>query len=135
MGRAVTLVDADGDTSTQVGRSQSFSASSSILEFSRHFIVDTSASATLAGSGSSQPYISGGQFKTATESSTTHANAFGFGNNEADKNELYKTSGIIRKDFRPVLTAQDGTVFYEVTTVSADATSRNPALPINRSLT
>ena len=135
VGRAVTLVDADGDTSTQVGRSQSFSASSSILEFSRHFIVDTSASATLAGSGSSQPYISGGQFKTATESSTTHANAFGFGNNEADKNELYKTSGIIRKDFRPVLTAQDGTVFYEVTTVSADATSRNPALPINRSLT
>lgn len=135
VGRAVTLVDADGDTSTQVGRSQSFSAGSSISEFPRHFIVDTSASATLAGSGSTQPYISGGQFATATESSITHANAFGFGNNEADKNELYKTNGIIRRDFRPVLTAQDGTVFYEVTTVSADVTSRNPSLPINRPLT
>lgn len=135
VGRAVTLVDSDGDTSTQVGRSQSFSASSSILEFPRHFIVDTSASATLAGSGSTQPYISGGTFKTATESSVTHANAFGFGNNETDKNNLYKTDGIISRTFRPVLTAQDGTVFYEVTTVSANVTIQDPSLPINRTLT
>lgn len=135
VGRAVTLVDSDGDTETQVGRSQSFSASSSISEFPRHFIVDTSASATLAGSGSSQPYISAGQFRTATESSVTHANAFGFGNNETDKNNLYKTDGIISRTFRPVLTAQDGTVFYEVTTVSADVTTRDPSLPINRELT
>jgi hypothetical protein len=135
VGRAVTLVDNDGNTSTEVGRSQSFGASSSISEFRGHFIVNTSASATLAGSGSSQPYISGGQFKTQTESSTTHANAFGFGNNENDKNDLYKTNGIIRRDFRPVLTAQDGTVFYEVTTVSANVTTRDPSLPINRSLT
>ncbi len=135
VGRAVTLVDADGDTSTQVGRSQSFSAGSSVAEFPRHFIVSTSASATLAGSGSSQPYISGGQFKTQTESSTTKSEAFGFGNDETDKNALYKTSGTIRRDFRPVLTAQDGTVFYEVTTVSANVTTRDPSLPINRSLT
>ena len=132
VGRAVTLVDSDGDTSTQVGRSQSFNASSSVSEFPRHFIVDTSASATLAGSGSSQPYISGGQFKTATESSVTHANAFGFGNNETDKNNLYKTDGIISRTFRPVLTAQDGTVFYEVTTVSANVTIRPPGSSIGR---
>ena len=135
VGRAVTLVDSDGDTSTQVGRSQSFSASSSVSEFRGHFIVDTSASATLAGSGSTQPYISGGTFKTATESSVTHANAFGFGNNETDKNNLYKTDGIISRTFRPVLTAQDGTVFYEVTTVSANVTIQDPSLPINRELT
>ena len=135
VGRAVTLVESNGNTSTKVGRSQSFSASSSVSEFRGHFIVNTSASATLAGSGSSQPYINGGTFDTQTESSTTHAEAFGFGNDEDDKNELYKTAGIIRQDFRPVLTAQNGTVFYEVTTVSADVTSRNPSLPINRSLT
>ena len=135
VGRAVTLVDADGDTSTKVGRSQSFSASSSISEFPRHFIVDASASARLAGSSSSQPYISGGEFKFQTESSSTRSEAFGFGNDEDDKNNLYKTNGIIRKDVRPVLTAQDGTVFYEVTTVSANVTSRDPSLPINRSLT
>ena len=134
VGRAVTLVDAQGDTSTQVGRSQSFSASSSILEFPRHFIVDSSSSATLSGSGSSQPYISGGQFQTALEVSSTNSKAFGFGNDTDDKNELYSTNGIIRRDVRPVLTAQDGTVFYEVTTVSANVTSRNPALPINRIL-
>ena len=135
VGRAVTLVESSGNTSTKVGGSQSFSASSSVSEFRGHFIVNTSASATLAGSGSSQPYISGGQFQTATESSSTTSKAFGFGNNQADKNALYKTAGIIRQDFRPVLTAQNGKVFYEVTTVSADVTSRNPSLPINRSLT
>ena len=134
VGRAVTLVDSNGDTSTEVGRSQSFSVSSSISEFPGHFIVDTSASATLAGSGSTQPYISGGQFKTAGESSSTSSKAFGFGNNTADKNELYLTEGIISRKVRPVLTALDGTVFYEVTTVSGDVTSRNPALPINRIL-
>jgi hypothetical protein len=135
VGRAVTLVDSNGNTSTEVGSSQSFGASSSISEFKGHFIVDSRASATMSGSGSTQPYISGGKFKFAEEDSSTKSEAFGFGNDEADKNELYKTSGIIRRDFRPVLTAQDGTVFYEVTTVSADVTSRNPALPINRSLT
>ena len=135
VGRAVTLVDADGDTSTKVGSSHSFSASSSISEFPRHFIVDASASARLAGSSSSQPYIEGEEIKFQDESSSTESNAFGFGNDEDDKNNLYKTNGIIRKDFRPVLTAQDGTVFYEVTTVSANVTSRDPSLPINRSLT
>jgi len=134
VGRAVTLVDSDGDTSTEVGRSQSFGASSSMSEFKGHFIVDSRAFAEMSGSGSTQPYISGGEFKFSEEESSTKSNAFGFGNDEDDKNELYKTSGIIRRDVRPVLTAQDGTVFYEVTTVSADVTSRNPALPINRIL-
>ena len=135
VGRAVTLVDAGGNTSTEVGRSQSFGASSSISEFRGHFIVDTGSSATLSGSSSRQPYISGGEFKFQEEVSETQSQAFGFGNDTADKDELYKTSGIIRRDVRPVLTAQDGTVFYEVTTVSGDVTGRNPALPINRELT
>ena len=134
VGRAVTLVDSDGNTSTEVGRSQSFGASSSMSEFKGHFIVDSRAFAEMSGSGSIQPYISGGEFKFSEEESSTKSNAFGFGNDKDDKNELYKTSGIIRRDVRPVLTAQDGTVFYEVTTVSADVTSRNPALPINRIL-
>ena len=134
VGRAVTLVDSDGNTSTEIGSSQSFGASSSISEFRGHFIVNSKASATMSGSGSKQPYINGGAFKFAEEESSTKSEAFGFGNNEADKNQLYKTSGIIRRDFRPVLTAQDGKVFYEVTTVSATVVSRNPSLPINRSL-
>ena len=100
-----------------------------------HFIVDTSASATLAGSSSRQPYISGGAFEFAEEESSTNSKAFGFGNNKDDRDELYQTSGIISRKVRPVLTAQDGTVFYEVTTVSGDVTSRNPSLPINRNLT
>jgi hypothetical protein len=135
VGRAVTLVDADGNTSTEVGRSQSFGASSSISEFRGHFIVNTGSSATLSGSSSRQPYISGGEFKFQEEESETQSQAFGFGNDTADKDQLYKTSGIIRRDVRPVLTARDGTVFYEVTTVSGDVTGRNPALPINRELT
>lgn len=135
VGRAVTLVDSNGDTSTEVGRSQSFSASSSISEFPGHFIVDTSSSATLSGSGSTQPYISGGEFKFAEEESSTNSKAFGFGNNKDDRDELYQTNGIISRKVRPVLTALDGTVFYEVTTVSGDVTSRNPSLPINRNLT
>jgi len=134
VGRAVTLVDSDGNTSTEVGRSSSFGANSSISEFPGHFIVNTSSSATLSGSGSTQPYISGGAFKFADEESSTKSEAFGFGNDEADKNNLYKTNGIIRRSFRPVLTAQDGTVFYEVTTVSGSVASFNPALPINREL-
>jgi len=52
-----------------------------------------------------------------------------------DKNQLYKTSGIIKRSVRPVLTAQDGTVFYEVTTVSSTGIS-DPltGLPIGREL-
>jgi len=135
VGRAVTLVDSAGNTSTEVGSSNSFGANSSITEFTGHFIVNTSSFAKMSGSGSTQPYISGGEFKFAEEESSTNSQAFGFGNNLDDKNELYQTNGIISRKVRPVLTAQDGTVFYEVTTVSADVTSRNPALPINRSLT
>jgi hypothetical protein len=77
---------------------------------------------------SKQPYISGGQFEFATETSETKTRAVGFGNSFDDKADLYKTDGIISRSFRPVLTAQDGTVFYEVTTVSATVSNRTPAL-------
>ena len=134
VGRAVTLVDASGNTSTEVGESQSFSTSSSISEFPRHFLKSDKSTGRISGSGSEQPYISGGEFKFAGANSTTITKAFGFGNNEADKDDIYKTDGIISKTFRPVLTAQDGTVFYEVTTVSANVTIRPPGSAIGRNL-
>ena len=132
VGRAVTLVDDNGNTSTEVGNSQSFSTSSSISEFPRHFLKSDKAEGRISGSGSEQPYISGGEFKFAEAESETITKAFGFGNNEADKDDIYKTDGIISKTFRPVLTAQDGTVFYEVTTVSANVTIRPPGSSIGR---
>tara|TARA_R100000329_G_scaffold36469_5_gene34358 strand:+ start:2125 stop:3741 length:1617 start_codon:yes stop_codon:yes gene_type:complete len=135
VGRAVTLVDAQGNTTTQVGKGASFSTSSSILEFPRHFIVTggESASASVSGSMSRQPYIAGDAFKFQTAKSGTFTQAFAFGNNETDKNTLYKTTGVISKRFRPVLTAQDGTVFYEVTTVSvAGSPTGSNGLPLGR---
>ena len=132
VGRAVTLVDSDGNTTTEVGNSQSFSTSSSISEFPRHFLKSDKSEGKISGSGSEQPYISGGEFKFQEAQSATITKAFGFGNNEADKDEIYKTDGIISKTFRPVLTAQDGTVFYEVTTVSANVTIRPPGSSIGR---
>ena len=74
------------------------------------------------------------KFAFAESKSETITKAFGFGNNETDKDDLYKTDGIISKTFRPVLTAQDGTVFYEVTTVSANVTIRPPGSSIGRVL-
>ena len=82
----------------------------------------------MGGTGSTQPYISGGQFEFASETSETKTRAVGFGNDFDDKANLYKTDGIISRSFRPVLTAQDGTVFYEVTTVSATVSNRTPGL-------
>ena len=134
VGRAVTLVASDGSTTTKVGNSQSFSASSSISEFPRHFLKIDESEGKVSGSGSEQPYISQGEFKFQEAKSETITKAFGFGNNEADKDDIYKTNGIISKTFRPVLTAQDGTVFYEVTTVSANATIRPPGSSIGRRL-
>ena len=134
VGRAVTLVASDGSTTTEVGNSQSFSTSSSISEFPRHFLKSDKSEGKISGSGSEQPYISGGQFKFQEAESATITKAFGFGNNEADKDDIYKTDGIISKNFRPVLTAQDGTVFYEVTTVSANVTIRPPGSSIGRQL-
>ena len=132
VGRAVTLVASDGSTTTEVGNSQSFSTSSSISEFPRHFLKSDKSEGKISGSGSEQPYISGGEFKFQEAKSETITKAFGFGNNEADKDDIYKTDGIISKTFRPVLTAQDGTVFYEVTTVSANVTIRPPGSSIGR---
>lgn len=132
VGRAVTLVASDGSTSTEVGESQSFSTSSSISEFPRHFLKNDKSEGKISGSGSEQPYISEGEFKFAESKSETVTKAFGFGNNETDKDDIYKTDGIISKTFRPVLTAQDGTVFYEVTTVSSNVTIRPPGSSIGR---
>jgi len=82
---------------------------------------------------SRQPYIAGDAFKFQTAKSGTFTQAFAFGNNETDKNTLYKTTGVISKRFRPVLTAQDGTVFYEVTTVSvAGSPTGSNGLPLGR---
>jgi len=128
VGRAVTLVNSDGSTTTEVGSGQSFSTSSSFAEFPRHFIQNSNAEATMGGTGSTQPYISDGAFKFASETSETKTRAVGFGNDFDDKADLYKTDGIISRSFRPVLTAQDGTVFYEVTTVSATVSNRTPGL-------
>jgi len=134
VGRAVTLVASDGSTTTEVGESQSFSTSSSISEFPRHFLKSDKSTATISGSGSRQPYIKGSEFDFAESKSETTTKAFGFGNNESDKDDIYKTDGIISKTFRPVLTAQDGTVFYEVTTVSSNVTIRPPGSSIGRVL-
>ena len=134
VGRAVTLVASDGSTTTEVGNSQSFSTSSSISEFPRHFLKSDKSTGKISGSGSEQPYISGSEIKFQEAESETITKAFGFGNNEADKDDIYKTDGIISKTFRPVLTAQDGTVFYEVTTVSANVTIRPPSSAIGRHL-
>ncbi len=128
VGRAVTLVASDGSTTTEVGSGQSFSTSSSFTEFPRHFIQNSNAEAIMGTTSSTQPYISGGQFEFATETSETKTRAVGFGNSFDDKADLYKTDGIISRSFRPVLTAQDGTVFYEVTTVSATVVNRTPGL-------
>ena len=137
VGRAVTLVDSDGNTSTQVGSGSSFSVNSSISEFPRHFVVSggESAEARLSGSRSRQPYISGASFEFQSATSGSFTQAFAFGNNQTDKNAIYSTSGVISKKVRPVLTAQDGTVFYEVTTVSASADSPATSLPVGRALT
>ena len=136
VGRAVTLVDSLGNTSTQVGSGSSFAVRSSISEFPRHFVVSggENAQATVSGSGSKQPYISGGTFLFQNASSGSFTQAFAFGNNEADKNQLYKTSGIVSRNVRPVLTAQDGTVFYEVTTVTANTSTASNGLPLGQAL-
>ncbi len=136
VGRAVTLVDATGSTSTQIGSGSSFSVSSSISEFPRHFVVSggENAEAFVTGSRSKQPYISGGEFQFQKATSGSFTQAFAFGNDETDKNQIYKTSGTISRSVRPVLTAQDGTVFYEVTTVSANTSTRSNGLPLGRVL-
>jgi hypothetical protein len=136
VGRAVTLVSSSGNTSTQVGSSHSFSANSNISEFPGHFVVagGETASGKLTGSSSSQPYLAGGTFQFQKAKSGTATRAFAFGNDQTDKTTLYKTDGIIKRSVRPVLTAQDGTVFYEVTTVSASASTLVNGLPIGRAL-
>ena len=136
VGRAVTLVDSSGNTSTQVGKANTFSSNSNISEFPGHFVVSggEKADAFLGGSQSSQPYVNGGVFEFQKAQSGSLTRAFAFGSNETDKSSLYKTNGIVSRSVRPVLTAQDGTVFYEVTTVSADASTLDNGLPIGRVL-
>ncbi len=135
VGRAVTLVDSVGATSTEVGSGSSFGVNSSVSEYRGHFIKNSGATAILSGSVSRQPYLNGGAIEFQSAKSGSQTKAFGFGNDESDKNQLYKTSGIIKRSVRPVLTAQDGTVFYEVTTVSSTGIS-DPltGLPIGREL-
>jgi len=135
VGRAVTLVDSVGATSTQVGSGSSFGVNSNVSEYRGHFIKNDNATAVLSGSVSRQPYLNGGAIEFQSAKSGSQTKAFGFGNNENDKNQLYKTSGIIKRSVRPVLTAQDGTVFYEVTTFSSTGIS-DPltGLPIGREL-
>tara|TARA_R110001592_G_scaffold109927_3_gene305952 strand:- start:4612 stop:5205 length:594 start_codon:yes stop_codon:yes gene_type:complete len=135
VGRAVTLVDSAGNTSTSVGNGVNSGVTSTVTEYPRHFLVDESSSTQLTSSKSSQPYVNGGAISFQSTTAIDTHRAYGFGNNEADKDVLYKTSGIINRKVRPVLTAQDGTVFYEVTTISSTGVN-DPitGLPIGRPL-
>ena len=115
----VTLVydNGSGGTVSVTGENKNFSAGASIQSYPGCYLTSASSEGTVSYDASRVPVLSGTgnshTFDTVTTNRTTSCT--GDGSTNADS---YFETGVIKRNSRPLLTALDGTIYYEVITWS-----------------
>jgi hypothetical protein len=114
-GNSVTV--ADGSTSqTASGFLQSFSSSARIQVYPACYLTSSASSGSVVYIASSQPVANNNVISYVITNSSSNTQCIGRGSTSANG---YSETGIIKRDSRPILTALDGTTYYEVITWSA----------------
>ena len=115
----VTLVydNGSGGTVSVTGENKNFSAGASIQSYPGCYLTNASSLGSVSYEASKTPVLTGTgnshTFDTVTTNRTTAC--IGDGSTNADS---YFETGVIKRNSRPLFTALDGTIYYEVITWS-----------------
>ena len=113
-GNTVSAVSGS-NTLTQTGFSQNFGASARIQTYPGCFLTSSSSSGSISYITSKTPRANGNIIVFDENNSSRNTICAGTGSTTA---EGYSTTGIIKRNSRPIVTALDGTTYYEVITWS-----------------
>jgi hypothetical protein len=108
-------VSSGSTTSSLTGFTQNFGASARIQTYPGCFLTSSSSSGSISYITSETPRANGNVIVTDTNNSSRNTICEGTGSTTA---EGYSTTGIIKRNSRPIITALDGTTYYEVITWS-----------------
>ena len=108
-------VSSGSTTSSLTGFSQNFGASARIQTYPGCFLTSSSSSGSISYITSETPRANANVIVTDTNNSSRDTICEGTGSTTA---EGYSTTGIIKRNSRPIITALDGTTYYEVITWS-----------------
>jgi hypothetical protein len=113
-GNTVSAVSGN-NTLTETGFSQNFGASTRIQTYPGCFLTSSSSSGSISYITSKTPRANGNIIVFDESNSSRDTICEGTGSTSA---EGYSTTGIIKRNSRPIITALDGTTYYEVITWS-----------------
>ena len=113
-GNTVSAVSGN-NTLTETGFSQNFGASSRIQTYPGCFLTSSSSNGLITYITSKTPRANGNIIVFDESDSSRDTICEGTGSTTA---EGYSTTGIIKRNSRPIITALDGTTYYEVITWS-----------------
>ncbi len=108
-------VTSGSTTQTQTGFNQNFGASARIQTYPGCFLTSASSSGSISYTTSETPRANGTNIVLDTNDSSRNTICEGTGSTSA---EGYSTTGIIKRNSRPIITALNGTTYYEVITWS-----------------
>ena len=113
-GNTVSAVSGN-NTLTETGFSQNFGASARIQTYPGCFLTSSSSNGSITYITSKTPRANGNVIVFDESNSSRDTICEGTGSTTA---EGYSTTGIIKRNSRPIITALDGTTYYEVITWS-----------------
>jgi|TARA_R100000455_G_C6272929_1_gene130091 hypothetical protein len=104
-----------GNTMSQTGFTQNFGASARIQTYPGCFLTSAFSSGSISYVASESPRANNNVIVTDTEFSSRETICRGTGSTSA---EGYSTTGIVKRNSRPIITDLTGTTYYEVVTWS-----------------
>jgi len=114
-GGTVTVSGGPGNTTSETGFTQNFGASASVASYPGCFLTSSGSSGSVSYVTSETPIASGAAISLVQANSSRKTQCIGTGSTSATG---YATTGVIKRNSRPILTALDGTTFFEVITWS-----------------
>ncbi len=115
-GNTVFAISSGGNNKmSQTGFTQNFGASARIQTYPGCFLTSTSSTGSIDYTASESPRANGNVIVVDEEFSSRNTTCNGTGSTSA---EGYSTTGIVKRNSRPIITALDGTTYYEVITWS-----------------
>ena len=115
----VTLVydNGSGGTVSVTGENKNFSAGASIQSYPGCYLTTTTSVGTVEYDASKVPVLSGTGNSHTFDTVTTNRTTYCIGDGSTNKNSYFET-GVIKRNSRPLFTALDGTIYYEIITWS-----------------
>ena len=114
-GATITVIGGPGNTTSETGFTKNFGASASVASYPGCFLTSSGSSGSVSYVTSETPIASGAAISLLQANSSRKTQCIGTGSTSATG---YVTTGVIKRNSRPILTALDGTTFFEVITWS-----------------